>query len=249
MKKMKRAICLITVFVMCISLCGCSVLDDIRESRGIYTAEGNIQLTDGTEYAPLPSCKELSPSFTQYKELYVVQSDVPLLLTSIMGTCFDISDDDLFLSSYVLGEGGYYCRTDLYESVLERIENGFIPEVYAYWCYDYTSGKNVPYTLTQAEQDAVDQVCDTQEPQELLPGTYLSWDYGVYLYLCSEDLLFTKETVKICVADNKYYVVDETGANTVFYCVPAELTATFAQIIDTYIQNEAAYWNDVVYYD
>jgi len=249
MKKMKRVICFIAVFVMCISLCGCGVLDDIRESRGIYTAEGNIQLADGTQYAPLPSCKELSPFFTQYKELRVVESDVPLLLTSMMGAYFDISDDDLFLSAYINGESLYYCRTDLYESVLERIENGFTPEVYAYWCYDYTSGKNVPYTLTPAEQEAVNQVCDTQEPQVLPAGTYMSWDYGVFLYMCSADLLFSKETVEICVVGNKYYVVDETGADTIFYSVPAELTATFAQIIDTYIQNEAAYWNDVIYYD
>jgi len=103
--------------------------------------------------------------------------------------------------------------------------------------------------LTPAEQEAVNQVCDTQEPQVLPAGTYMSWDYGVFLYMCSADLLFSKETVEICVVGNKYYVVDETGADTIFYSVPAELTATFAQIIDTYIQNEAAYWNDVIYYD
>ena len=230
MKKMKRAICLIAVFVLCVSLCGCGVLDDIRATRAVYTDEGNIQLK-GAEYKLLPQCKELTPDFNVYTELYVVPSDVPLLLTSMMGEYLDISDDGMFLSNYTGAEELLYCRADVYDSVYHRIINGYDLSVCAYWDYDYYTGEDIPVVLTQQQLDAIRQVLETQEPQTLPSSASLGWDYGAFLYMCSSDLLFRKPMVDICVADGIYYVLDETNGETIYYPVPAELIATFVQIV------------------
>jgi len=244
MKKVTRILCLIAVFAICLSLCGCSVLDEIRQTRAIRTESGDIRLEGGAEYKLLPECRELTPMFDEMKTVYVVTEDVPLLLTSAMGEYFDLSDDGIFLKNYVEGEEVYYCRADAYDAVYQRIVSGLTLDKCCYWCYDYNAGRLIPYVLTQAQFDAVNQVCQTQEPQTLPSGAMMDWDYWVALNMCSEDLLFTKVLADICVTDGKYYVEVAAGVDTLLYAVPAELTATFADIMDMFVQTEGEYWEE-----
>ena len=241
---MKKVISLIAILAICLSLCGCGLLDDLRESRATVDAEGNIQLNDGAVYKPLPACKELSPAFDEMKMVYVVESEVPLLLTSMIGEYFDLSDDGKFLQNYLDGESIFYCRADVYDSVLDRIMNGFAPNTCCYWYYDYSMGKVLAYTLTEAQLEAVNQVCLTQEPQILPSAASMNWDYWVTLTMCTDDLLFMKELVDICMVEGKWYVVDESGVDTIFYTVPEELTSVFADIMNIYIQVEDSYWTE-----
>ncbi len=241
MKKVKRAICLMAVFAVCLSLCGCNMLDELRASRAVYTDNGNLLFGDGTEFAPLPECEELNPYFNDYKVIYIVEEDLPLLLTTFQDNYYEMSDDGLFVYVFTDENGGYYCRTDVYDSVLERIENGFAPEICVYHCYEYDTHKDITYTLTQEQMDAIDRVLTTQESYAVRPETTLKMDYCVYLYMCSADMLFAKETVSISVFQDKYCIIDNTGEDRIVYNVPEEWNDTFAEIMELQIQIESAY--------
>ncbi|MBQ9930311.1 MAG: hypothetical protein IJO72_05995 [Oscillospiraceae bacterium] len=243
MKKARRILCLMAVLALCLSLCGCSMLEDVRASRAVYTKDGEIEL-NGALYKLLPQCEELTPTFSEYTELYAVESEVPLLLTSMMGDYLDISDDGVFLSNYMDVGTVYYCRSDAYDAVYDRIVNGYEADTCAYWSYDFNTGKEISMVLTRQQLDAVWQVLETQEPQIMPAGASMRWDYRIYLYMCSDDLLFRTPMVDICVASGLYYVVAEANGVSAMYSVPAELVTIFVQIAQEYMQYEDAYYGE-----
>lgn len=242
MKKVSRIVSVLIVLGICLSLCGCDALDELRASRASFTASGVMKLSDGTEYIRLPECKELNPNFTGYESVYVVEEEIPLLLTTIFGNYFPKSDDGVFLQAYTEEGVIYYCRADAYDSILARIKNGFTAEVYCYTYYDYENDEEFLYTLTKAQADAVMQVCTTQEPETLPEAAMLDYDYMADLYFCTADRLFRENTVDICVIKGKYYVVDY-GDVTTLYSVPVELTDTFAGIMEKQVESDS-YWED-----
>lgn len=228
--------------VLCISLCGCVDLDELRGMRATMTEEGNVKLADGTEYKLLPECEELSPKFEEYLSVYITQEDLPLLLTTTSENYLDKSDDGLFLQTYFEGDGYYkniyYCRTDIYDSVVDRIENGFTPDYCFYWYY---TDMQTTYTLTQQQWDAVEQVYTTQEPKELPAAAMMEWEHCASLILCSEDGLFQKGMVDVCVYDGKYYLEDYDGEQCLVYEVPSELNSTFEKILEKQVESDLSW--------
>jgi hypothetical protein len=230
MKKMTRFLCLIAVFAMCLSLCGCGMLDDLRAKRATMTADGNIKLYDGTEYKLLPYNKLLSPKFYHYEEVYIVEEDLPLLLTSTSYENYvNKSDDGCFLKDYLDGNEIYYCRTDMYDSVLERMNNSKGLEVCYYIYYDSENYAELTYTLTQQQWDMVKQVLATQEPQMLRDVLQENYEYWVGLYMSTADGLFTTDRFALCIYKGKCYVIDYE--KYLQYAVPAELTDDFKTIM------------------
>lgn len=242
MKKVRRIASLLVVLGICLSLCGCNVLEELRAVRASFTTGGVIKLYDGTEYILLPDCKELNPIFTEYELIYVVEEELPLLLTVFSDNYFTKSDDGLFLQAYTEEGIIYYCRADAYDGILARIKNGFTAEIYCYTYYDYENDEEFLYTLTQAQADAVMQVCTTQEPEILPEAAVLDYCYIADLYFCTSDKLFRQNTVDVCVIKGKYYVVDYEDTTTL-YSVPAELSETFAQIMEKQIESDS-YWEN-----
>lgn len=244
MKKTIRIVSLLTVLAICFSLCGCNLLDELRESRATVLADGTVRLYDGTEYKPLPECEELTPEFNEYEMVYVAAEDVPLLLTDFFyENCFDKSDDGLFLQAYTEESVVYYCRTDAYDSVLERINNGFTAEKYCYPYVDYEEAEYIYCTLTPAQAEAVAQVCQTQTPEELPKAAIVDFEYMADLYLCSGDMLFKRDTVDVCVLEGEYYVVEYGFDATTLYTVPEELSDVFAGILEKQIESDS-YWEE-----
>ena len=235
MKKVRRLLSLIVVLGLCSCLCGCSYLDELRASRASFTASGSVQLYDGTEYILLPACKELQPVFTEYETIYLAPEDLPLLLTSFAGDYAIKSDDGQFLQVYTGYDFAYYCRSDVYDSVVTRINEGFVAEAYCYQSFDYVLGKQMLAVLTQAQADAITQVLTDQEPETFPEAATLSYDVYMDLYLCSADQLFMQDTVDIGIIKGKYYVVSNDNDITV-YSVPAELTEVFAQILEPLVE-------------
>lgn len=243
MKRMVRIVSLIAVLGILLTLCGCDVLDELRTSRAMVTPDGVITLYNGTKYMLLPECQELSPTFTQFEQVYVVEEEVPLLLTAFSDNYLIKSDDGLFLQAFAEeGATSYYCRSDVYDSVLERINQGFTPDIYCYSYYDYETEERLLYTLTQAQVDALIQVCTTQEPEILPEAAILDYGYVADLFFCTEDTLFRQDTVDICMIKGKYYVLDCDDATTL-YSVPAELSPVFAGILEKLVESDS-YWEN-----
>lgn len=241
MKKIVRIISLLVVLGLCLTLCGCSVLDSLKESRASITEDGVIELYDGSRYLPLPECKELSPSFTEFYSVYIVEDDLPLLLTVFSNIYLDMSDDKLFLLSY--DSNTYYCRSDVYDSILDRINNGYEAKKYGYWFYDYESSEDIFYPLTQAQVDVIKQVCDTTEPEILPEAAMLDWSSLADLFACSDDMLFMQDVADVLIYNGKYYVVDYSDVTTL-YSVPDELYSEFEKIMKKQVESDS-YWEDL----
>lgn len=236
MKQFVKILSLLFIFVLCCSFLGCVDLDELRKMRASVTAEGNIRLDDGTEYKQLPVCEELTPSFYDSEIIYVVEEDVPLLLMDALGDYFWKSDDGKFLESYD-EENGYYCRTDVYDSMLRRIQAGFTPETYGYQYYDQEGYTPKFYILTKAQADAVSRVYNTQTPELLPEAAYLNYTYKADLYLCTQDGLFMRDTIDVCEYNEKYYVVSYTPESVALYRVPDDLYNVFSKILEKEIVN------------
>ena len=234
MKKMIRLISLLVILGLCVSFGGCKALDELRDSRGTITADGAIQLRDGTKYLRLPECQELAPDFGAGQMVYIVEEELPLLLTEFAEQYTPKSNDGQFLESLTGETAVYYCRSDIYDSILARINKGFVGEEYGYYYYDYELEDYAIYTLTPEQTKAVEQVCATQEGHILPEAATLNYDTIANLYLCSQDQLFKRYVADICMTDGKYYVV--TDDNTV-YDVPQDLSGVFEDIMEKQMED------------
>jgi len=229
MKKMTRILSVLAALGICISLCGCQKLDDLRAARASIDEDGIIQLSDGTKYKAVPACEELCPFFDG-DEIYIVEEELPLLLTKF-GVYGKMTVDKKVMGTYT-EDAEYYCRTDVYDRVLSCIEDGFIPEVYGYHYYDYEKDENLVCDLTPAQAAAVEQVYTTQEPEKLPAAATLQYDYRVDLYQYSADHLFRRDTVDICLAEGIYFLLGDDNA---LYTVPAEQIPVFREIMTRYV--------------
>lgn len=231
MKKTKTILILLTLFALCLSLCGCNALDNLRQSRASLTEDGAIRFQDGTEYKLLPECEEFYPDFEDSETVHVAEEDVPLLLLSILGSSAEKSKDGRFVKAYLRNASGIYCRSDLYEELSKRIEQGFTPEVYCYSYYDPQAGDYGGYRLyelTSGQIRAVNQVYTTQEPEKLPAVARLDYNYRADLYMYTADHLFRKDMMDVCVMNGEYFLV--TNDNSI-YTVPEELFPIFERIM------------------
>lgn len=236
MKKSFRILSLILIVVMCFSLCGCKALDDLRESRASLTESGTIKLPDSTEYKLLPPCEELLPNIDATDTVYVSDEELPLLLTVFSKNSYSKSYDGIFLhDDYAVST--YYCRTDVYDNIVERINRGFVAESYCYRYYD-TNYNERYYKLTERQARAVTEVYNNQTPIILPNIASMVYEYEIDLMLCSEDMLFMRDTVDICVKDNKYYLIDYQLDATSLYAIPDNLASEFKAIMKNYIESE-----------
>lgn len=243
MKKAAKILSLLLVFAICFSLSGCGVLEEMRQTRAIMEEDGTIKFYDGTTYLPLPACEGLIPVYNEFELVYLVEEELPLLLTFFSGDTFQRSDNGVFLSFYGGDTEILYCRSDVYDTVLDSLENGITGETYVYWYINYEEGTYDLYTLTDDQADAIGQVCSTQTPEVLPEMAVLDYDYLIDMMICPEDQLFMMDTVDLCVLNDKYYVVIFGEEATVLYSVPESLSDTFEDIFEHYIESEN-YWLD-----
>ena len=241
MRKSIRILSLLMVLAMCFSLYGCDVLDDLRETRASIAEDGTIKLADGSEYMPLPECEELTPDFYNCETVYVAEEELPLLLTFFSENAFLKTEDGIFLQSYTDEAVIYYCRTDVYDNVLDRINSGFTPEVYGYWYYDYENEEENFYVLTQSQAEALSEVYRTQTAEKLPEAATLDYEYIADLMIGTKDKLFMRDTVDVCVFNGKYYVVGYDFDATSLYRVPDDLSKEFAAILKKQIESDS-YW-------
>ena len=227
MKKAIRITALLTVICICFSMSGCMALDKLRASRAIMGPEDTIVLQDGTVYKLLPECKELSPDMGNVETIYIVDEEVPLLFVFFLGIVTEKSEDGRFLSKYSGMKNEYYCRSDIYYSVFQRIYSSFTPELYCYRYYDPKSFSDKLYTLTPEQAAVVERVYTTQAPEKLPSSARLEYDYRIDLIMCSSDYLFATDTVDICELNGMYYLFYD---NTI-YSVPEELNPVFDEIV------------------
>ncbi len=233
-KTIKRALCLLLVLVLCLSVSGCKELDRARAHHAILQEDGSL-LLDGKTYLALPYCPEFTPPMGQYAEVVTLTgADVPVLLKDFFyDTMLMISED-----KRIIGEDGtYFCLEEDYEELSQRIEAGFalIDMRYTYYEYDDEEENFVPvnYVLSELQKNTVRHVAASVEPRVV---DSIHYDYGIELYSVSEDGWFSKVLCDVCTYNGQYALVFWSESAVTVFDVPTELNPVFEEILRDYIQ-------------
>lgn len=248
MRNIKKIFCLCLAVAICLSFGGCMLLDEYKNSRVSHIDDEKIVLSDGTEYYKLPYSEEFSPDSLTNKDLvYVVDEETPLLLTDMFsdGYLYKL-DDGLFLVETLHDpESAYYCRSDRYDEIAARINNGFNPDGYGYGYYDRDKEEFSHYMLSSKEADALTFILENITPEKLPDLASFDYDYMVDLMLCSSDLLFTRDTVDVCLMNDKYYIIDITEEEEIIiYTVPRDFYKTFESIMQKEVESQNYRYGD-----
>lgn len=243
MKKTLKFISLLLTLIMIISLfCGCNALDELRNSVAHTTDSSNIKLGDNI-YIRLPYCETLYADFNAgYEDVFVVEEDVPILLSAIVGEPCMLTNNGILLTNE---ENITYCRSDYYEQANNQIENGFKPHKYSYGYYKITeddyAGKWIRRTLTNEELKAMKTVL-SGEGEVLADNMNVLFDYIVTVEYSSEDNLFYKGLCDVYIYEDSYTLVTNYDEEHKVYNVPTAMNDIFKNMVDEYIENEQLWY-------
>ncbi len=159
MKNLKKLFAIVLCLIICLSLCSCNFIDNMREKQAYSDDKGNIIYKDKT-YKLLSECSYFNPDFSKNNTIYLTEKDVPVLLSRAYGYNRKISNDELFIRETVYndnyGTGGYlyYAREDVYEAYEEKITmytyfDGYAFSYTAYETNTEGNSNNYPKTLTK----------------------------------------------------------------------------------------------------
>ena len=245
MKKLKRLIGCLLLAALVVSLCGCSALDALRESQCYF--DGEDILRNGQIYRKLPSCDTLYPELDYEQSIYVTEDDVPVLLISFLAKAHLLpSLDGAFLST--LYGDTIYCREDLYDSTVDKIRNGFTPEIvcYSYYAYSEDSYEVTEefYTLTKEQTDVLSLITSTVEPEVWSEDWSLNCQWYIYLEECTQDRLFRQSQLEISFTGRTYYLTLYTDTQTLVFAVPDGCKAMLDDITKAYRNSWDQAWEE-----
>lgn len=191
MKRTKHVFALLTAVLLCLCLCGCNRLDEMRMNQGFWQKDGTI-LFNGQTYKKLPAVSDYFNWDTNRTDVFITDADVPVLLSEIMGDGFSVSHGGVLLegfNSYV-DETTQYCRADKYEMVCSMLDGNFEIVTYGYEYYLVDADKLEGYTLTEIQKAGLARIYDTAEKRTQTFEENGEYDVSIYGY--SEDKLFCR---------------------------------------------------------
>lgn len=244
---LRRLLTLAVAVVLCLSMTGCIALDDMRKAQAFYNTNeaGDPVYTaftwNGAVYKELQMDDvQLAIKTGQRHSIYVTEKDVPVLLSVGMGREMTVSENGILArcDGSEKGEPFYYCRADEYDAIVAQITSGNIDFTRCYYSwYDLEKEEYDSYELSEAEYAAVQTVYNTVEPEELPEGANMEFDYYAELNQLSENGVFEKYWLDVCVAGKTYYLCEYDEAwNMTLYTVPKKLNAEFESLIKKAIQ-------------
>ena len=189
MKNMKKIILVALLIMVSLSLCSCTMIDEIRETRVEMTEEGTI-IHNNKEYKLLSNPNNYIISLENSSEtdyLTVVDKEVPVLLTDIFGVASDYDD----VLDIIYMEGDYYCAEENYDKYSEILLNGKL-DYYKldYGVYERTSDgeheyKSIRYILNKDLVNIINSVTVDIEIQPDEIYKYYEYNY-ILLDKCDE---------------------------------------------------------------
>ena len=227
---MRRYIAALLALVLCMSLCGCDRLDELKANHAVWQSDGSI-LWNGVVYKPLPPMNSDVDVNTLHFTwgLRVTEPDVPVLLSEELGRGFDVSEDQQFIYGSVQVdvysyEHRLFCREDRYEDVVARYQEGFVSDRLCYDYYNYTTRQSETYYLTVEQEYAFYHVVQTVIPSEKVDYNAMQEEY---LKACDEDDLYRQDVCTIAYFGNGFAII----RYNLFYLVPQDYAQTFAEIM------------------
>ena len=245
MKKIIRILAIIVVICLtCTCFTGCRFVDEMRESYAYYNENKEI-VYNSAIYIALPISEEINFEYP-VSDLYITDGEVPVLLSEILGEWCELSKNKVFISTE---SGRIYCRKDKYDSVTERIENGFEVTKYAYE-YDeidedvsdldiFYMPETKKYIFSKEELAAIDDIFKNVAPVlEADDDFSYNCDWRIDIYGYSEDEMFYKDGYAILIERNEYYIEEQDEYyNPIVRKVPKKYNKLFNKLTKKYIDS------------
>lgn len=241
MKKCKRWIAVLLISVMCLSLCGCQDLEDMRAAHALWQEDGSI-LWNGDVYRLIENVPESHGILYGMREVYVTEADVPVLLSQMMGNRFDVTANEVILSLNGWDGGrAFYCREDRYDFMAEHLRNlELVAYYYTYWFYDADAGSREEYYyLSEVQGNTINRLINTLVFTVLDEDFYYSFDendFSVVLGKCDDEHLFGEDYIMEIVRKNgQFYLVTP---DNYFAQVPSKYDDIMKTIVSVYYNEE-----------
>ena len=239
MKKCKRWITVLLISVMCLSLCGCQDLEDMRAAHARWQDDGSI-LWNGDTYRELENVPEEMQIYVG-QLIHLTDADVPVLLSETFGSWLEVDANGVLLQRYANGKEHYYCRDDQYDEIAKYLSAGIDYDSYFYNYWDYRMddpSAKLFYYLTDEEYDVMEMLQATLEFAVIDNNFFYNYsedEYSVLLGKCDERHLFTEEHVlEILYKNGSFYLVKMGEIAE----VPTEYYPTMKSIVKTFYKAE-----------
>ncbi len=233
MKNFKKITTAVLLVVICLSLCSCRALDDLRDRHAFYDENGIIY--KNVLYIKVDEAYDLN--FFYKKDVFVTDTDVPVLLSGMFGYRCQFNTDETILCGYDVktSSGVYYIREDKYPAYMSSIKNGINYTELGFGYYDYYIGQKVDYILSYSEKQLVLAALATEPYNE----EYVV-DDQIDLFIQSDNGLFKKDLqYSIIKSAGCYYIAeyDENGSCIKTHCVDYDAKGIFETFFDFYNGN------------
>lgn len=243
-KYLKRILVLLMVSACIFAVSGCAALDEMRQNQAFFNEDGDI-LWNGNSYKKLPHCDYLTVEIDYSTDIYVTDSDVPVLLSDAFSHMrLSPTYDGILLKDYREMDS-YYCIDTVYADLTARISAPFKPDKVCYLYSQYNEETEEfeyrYYILSQAQLDVLTLVTETTVPMVIGNGWVLNYQYPISLLECSEDMLLQRELLTIALSNGTYYILRDASEGTQAFKVPEAHTAVFEEITKDYLTAEGYY--------
>lgn len=229
MRKSKRLLGLMLVVLLCVSLCSCAKLDEMKEKHGVWQPDGAILWNDAV-YKPLPIVDEEINLIDYGETVVITQPDVPVLLSTPFGEVYNRKNDGMsiaavcWINEYEKVPCLFY-REDKYNEILKEINSGFASaNGYCFERYDMVSDELVTYHLTDEQVKTLDLVMETVEPET--GNDYHIVASAALFQPCADDL-YRRHVCDIVYTGGAFGIMKEEGT----YWAPAEYESHFVEIL------------------
>lgn len=246
MKFWKRILTVCLAVMMLTSLCGCKILDEMRDEQAFLQEDGSI-IWKGTTYLQLTSAmtEYLYPKLSE-ETLYVTTPDVPVLASPLeLEFHGQPSKDGMLLQVYTnAGELTYYCRKGDYDTLMKRLSGEFPADVV---CFFYTAlefGEYVErhYTLTPEQNSALKDTFENTEPKAASKVGTIQDGTSIYLYQCSADLLLRRSNALVTKTADQYVLQIPVENDVLLYLIPQTHHKAMESLFKAY---EDAMWDSL----
>lgn len=226
----KRIGLCVTVLGLCLSLCSCAQLDDMRSRHAVWA--GDAVVLNGVRYQKLPYCRDLAVEAVSFvhSRVYVTDADVPVLLSEYYGTYGLLHTDENILEV----ASSYYCPQEQYDEWVDAINNYELDRVvylstWRNW-EDSTYHQEQVALTAEAEQVLAEILAAGEvEDSEKRYDAWLNAGYSDSrrLYLGDESGRFLREYVRVMWNDasGECILVADDKTETALYEVSAEQAA------------------------
>lgn len=223
----KLASVLLIVFI-CLSLCSCSMLDQMKEEQAFFLNEDRTEIVwQGVTYKHIPVDDNIMGEYVHGGS--ITASDVPVLLSGLFGYSFGVVEPyGLIHSNY----GMYYCKEDEYDYYMTMLAN-YNKNKYAYRTEEIIGTNAYRSHLNIVDVDTVKAIEEILAFHKVEDFNYrTSWLFSIYT--CEDTGTFYDycfEVVEVKGEAGCYYFQYDNKINgEEYYKVPEQYKPLFDKI-------------------